>query len=167
MPINSLKNNKHVAWYIHDMYLNVFHAFSARICVLIIKITWFYINGNKILLCPNMQQNRFNFFCLVILEIWRRKSVSILNQIKTDLKKRIYNLYLDKMGHLIKQIIVFHFLMSFKSRYLIKNTMTAITSITHALNIPPRATGRTLDPWPEVSGVANDVKKHLDHIDFD
>ena len=71
------------------------------------------------------------------------------------------------MGHLIKQIIVFHFLMSFKSRYLIKNTMTAITSITHALNIPPRATGRTLDPWPEVSGVANDVKKHLDHIDFD
>ena len=66
------------------------------------------------------------------------------------------------MGHLMKQIIVFHFIMPFKSRYLIKNTAMAITSITHALNTPPRVTGRTLDPWLELSSFANDIKKLLD-----
>ena len=42
----------------------------------------------------------------------------------------------------------------------------AITSITHALNTPPRVTGRTLDPWSDLSGFANDIKKHFDHIGF-
>ena len=42
----------------------------------------------------------------------------------------------------------------------------AITSITHALNTPPRVTGRTLDPWSELFGSAIDIKKHLDHIGF-
>ena len=70
------------------------------------------------------------------------------------------------MGHLMKQIIVFNFLMLFKSRYLIKNTATAITSTTHALNTPPMATGRTLDPLSELSSFAYDIKKHLDHIGF-
>ena len=53
-----------------------------------------------------------------------------------------------------------------ESRYLIKNTATAITSITHALNIPPRATGRTLDTWSDLFGSAIDINKHLDHIGF-
>ena len=57
--------------------------------------------------------------------------------------------------------------MSFKSRYLIKKTATTITSITHALNTPPRVTGRTLDPWSGLSGSAIDINKHLDHIGFD
>ena len=57
--------------------------------------------------------------------------------------------------------------MLFKSRYLIKNTAMAITSITHALNTPPRVTGRTLDPWSELSSFANDIKKRLDHIGFE
>ena len=56
--------------------------------------------------------------------------------------------------------------MPFKSRYLIKNTATAITSITHALNTPPRVTGMTLDPWPDLSGSAIDIKTHLDHMGF-
>ena len=42
----------------------------------------------------------------------------------------------------------------------------AITSITHALNTPPRVTGRTLDPWSDFSGFTNDIKKHLDHEGF-
>ena len=56
--------------------------------------------------------------------------------------------------------------MPFKSRYLIKNTATAITSITHALNTAPRATGRTLDPWSDLSGSAIYIKTHIDHIGF-
>ena len=68
---------------------------------------------------------------------------------------------------MMKQIILFHFLMPFKSRYLIKNTATAITSITHALNTPPRVTGRTLDPCSDLSGFANDIKKQFDHIRFE
>ena len=71
------------------------------------------------------------------------------------------------MGHLMKQIIVFIFLMLFKSRYLIKNTATAITSITHALNTLPRVTGRTLHSWSDILGCAIDIKKHLDHKCFD
>ena len=71
------------------------------------------------------------------------------------------------MGHLMKQIIVFYFIMSFKSRYLIKKTATAITSITHALDTPPRATGRTLDSCSDIFGCAIDIKKHLDHKCFD
>ena len=67
----------------------------------------------------------------------------------------------------MKHVIVFHFLMPFRSRYLIKNTAMAITSITHALNTPPRATGRTLEPWSELSGFANDIKTHFDHKGFD
>lgn len=48
-----------------------------------------------------------------------------------------------------------------------KNTAMAITSITHALNTPPRATGRTLDSWSDLSGFANDIKKRFDHIGFE
>ena len=47
-----------------------------------------------------------------------------------------------------------------------KNTATAITSITHALNTPPRATGRTLGSWSDLSGSAIDIYKHLDHTGF-
>ena len=71
------------------------------------------------------------------------------------------------MGHLVKHISVSPSLMPFKSRYLIKNTAMAITSITHALNTPPRVTGRTLDSCSELSGFANDIKKHFDHVGFE
>ena len=42
----------------------------------------------------------------------------------------------------------------------------AITSITHALNTPPRVTGRTLDPGSDLSVFGIDIKKHFDHIGF-
>ena len=58
--------------------------------------------------------------------------------------------------------------MTFEGRYLIKNTAMAITSITHALNTPPRVTGMILGSWPKFSGFAfESKKKHLDHIGFD
>ena len=71
------------------------------------------------------------------------------------------------MGHLVKHIIVFPSLMQFYSRYLIKNTAMAITSITQALNTPPRATGRTLGSWSDISGSAIGIKNHFDHKGFD
>ena len=71
------------------------------------------------------------------------------------------------MGHLVKHIILFPSLMQFYSRYLIKNTATAITSITHAPNTPPRATGMTLDSWSDFSGSAIGIKNHFNHKGFD
>ena len=40
----------------------------------------------------------------------------------------------------------------------------AVTSITHALNTPPSATGRTLDPWSKLFGSVIDIKNYFDHI---
>lgn len=43
--------------------------------------------------------------------------------------------------------------------YLIKNTVMTITSITHALNTPPIATGITLDSRSWLFTFAIDIKK--------